>query len=456
MSWFDDFDAQNPQLSPAEQTYANQTAAREQYYNANPSEQPVFAPDQQAYLDTLTPPAPPVAGQQAPAPPPAQAPAYGGGAAYNAPGGLQQQFWALFPEITPGVDRPGNQLTAEMIRAKAGELQRLGISLVPGTSGDAVRLPDGTVIDVIGDAGGRNVPVWQDPRFSDRGEAVTPGQGGGYGAGGGGTLAGLAAAGQGVQPPSISSSTFRASTAPLEVPAFTEPFNYKPWERRFEAPTAESVLGDQGFQARLKAGQQALERSASSRGSLNTGGTLRDVLGYGQELASNEYEQAYGRKAREYQSDYGDYLGGYERALGEYGQRAGIFGQNYQRGLQGFQSAQQAQEQQFGQGFRNRELGQRESEFGRNLGYNYANLGQQGLQFGQRLGYDYDQLYTGAALGGTGAANQEYTAGANAQSVGQEGSATALNQAIGSGADYLTLLGLSNAGSQRYNPLLRR
>jgi hypothetical protein len=52
---------------------------------------------------------------------------------------------------------------------------------------------------------------------------------------------------------------------------------------------------DPAYQFDLQQGQQALERSAAARGSLMSGGTLKDLTNYAQGSASNEYQNAYNR-----------------------------------------------------------------------------------------------------------------------------------------------------------------
>lgn len=52
---------------------------------------------------------------------------------------------------------------------------------------------------------------------------------------------------------------------------------------------------DPGYAFRLSEGMKALERSASARGGLFSGGTLRGLTRYGQDVASNEYLNAYNR-----------------------------------------------------------------------------------------------------------------------------------------------------------------
>lgn len=52
---------------------------------------------------------------------------------------------------------------------------------------------------------------------------------------------------------------------------------------------------DPGYNFRMAEGLKALERSASARGLLQSGGTLKGIEQYGQNLASSEYENAFSR-----------------------------------------------------------------------------------------------------------------------------------------------------------------
>lgn len=52
---------------------------------------------------------------------------------------------------------------------------------------------------------------------------------------------------------------------------------------------------DPGYEFRMAEGQKALERSAAARGGLQSGGTLKALSRYGQDYASNEYQNAYNR-----------------------------------------------------------------------------------------------------------------------------------------------------------------
>jgi hypothetical protein len=107
------------------------------------------------------------------------------------------------------------------------------------------------------------------------------------------------------------------------------PFNYAPFQapdaftfRAFEAPTALTEENDPGYQARLALGQQGVERSAAARGTLLTGGTLKDLNQFSQDYASNEFQNVYNRAQATYGTQYqqaaGDYNANYQNALNAY------------------------------------------------------------------------------------------------------------------------------------------
>lgn len=64
----------------------------------------------------------------------------------------------------------------------------------------------------------------------------------------------------------------------------------------FQAPTANDVLSDPGYQFRQDQGRKSIETSASAKGLLNSGGTLADLLGFGQQLGSQEFGNVFDRK----------------------------------------------------------------------------------------------------------------------------------------------------------------
>lgn len=73
---------------------------------------------------------------------------------------------------------------------------------------------------------------------------------------------------------------------------------------------------DPGYQFRLQQGQQALERSAAARGMNLSGAALKGANQYAQGLASQEYNNAYGRWANDQQNLYNRLMGLSQQGLG--------------------------------------------------------------------------------------------------------------------------------------------
>lgn len=72
----------------------------------------------------------------------------------------------------------------------------------------------------------------------------------------------------------------------------------------FTAPTLDQAQKDPGYQFQLQQGEQALQNSAAAGGVLNTGGTLKDILGYGQGLATTRYNDLFNRNLTAYNTAY--------------------------------------------------------------------------------------------------------------------------------------------------------
>lgn len=81
----------------------------------------------------------------------------------------------------------------------------------------------------------------------------------------------------------------------------------QPWTTPFAPPDPNKIADNPAYQFRLQQGNQAIERAAASKGTLLTGGTLKDLTGFSQGLASTEYDNAYQRALGEYQQAYGIY-----------------------------------------------------------------------------------------------------------------------------------------------------
>ncbi len=69
----------------------------------------------------------------------------------------------------------------------------------------------------------------------------------------------------------------------LDNPAFQQKFGMADFQ------------ADPGYNFRLQEGTKALERSAAARGTMGGGATMKALAGYNQNMASNEYANAYNR-----------------------------------------------------------------------------------------------------------------------------------------------------------------
>ena len=59
--------------------------------------------------------------------------------------------------------------------------------------------------------------------------------------------------------------------------------------------TGQDIYSDPSYQFRLQQGQNAIQSSAAAQGGLLSGATLKALQGYGQDMASQEYSNAYNR-----------------------------------------------------------------------------------------------------------------------------------------------------------------
>lgn len=78
---------------------------------------------------------------------------------------------------------------------------------------------------------------------------------------------------------------------------FTDTFNYE----KFKTPTGDEVLkADPGYQFRVSQGRKELEANRAAKGLSASGGTLKDLLAYGQNAAAQEYQNYYDRSLASY------------------------------------------------------------------------------------------------------------------------------------------------------------
>ena len=87
----------------------------------------------------------------------------------------------------------------------------------------------------------------------------------------------------------------------LNLPSYQKPpaFSYGD----FKAPTLEEAQNSPGYQFRVGQGVKQLDASAAARGIINSLGYGRDVLDYGQNAASQEYQNVFGRDLATYQTN---------------------------------------------------------------------------------------------------------------------------------------------------------
>lgn len=89
---------------------------------------------------------------------------------------------------------------------------------------------------------------------------------------------------------------------------------------------------DPGYQFQLQEGKKALVNSASARGSLGAGGTMKSLVSFGEGLAGTTYDKAYNRALSTFQTNRNNTLGtlGFMTNIGETALRDSIgVGENY-------------------------------------------------------------------------------------------------------------------------------
>jgi hypothetical protein len=186
---------------------------------------------------------------------------------------------------------------------------------------------------------------------------------------------------------------------------------YTPVEA-YTGPTEAELRADPGYQFRVAEGQKALERSAASKGLLLSGGQLKDLTRFGQEMGAQEYGAAYARGYARNADLYTRNLATNQLAYGRgYQQNADLYG----RHLEGYQTNY------------NTLLGLRKNQVGELAGLAGAGQGAVNTlgQLGQQTGQQLAQTTIGAG---------------NAQAAGTVGAANAWNAGLGTVANAGTTL----------------
>lgn len=201
----------------------------------------------------------------------ANAPNYGGDLQ-----GLWNQYRQTFPQFRP------TQGSATSLQPFVDWANAMGanIKIAPASSGGFVKGildPNGQFIKLLS---GNDQPTWLPGGDANSGES------GGLGGG-------------------IDPSYLSPFTKPFIVPSDAllpqvpnaPAFNYPD----FKPPSIQDILAnDPGYQFRLDQGAKTIASSAAAKGLLNSGGTLADILGYGQNMASQEADAAFNRSFNVY------------------------------------------------------------------------------------------------------------------------------------------------------------
>lgn len=88
-----------------------------------------------------------------------------------------------------------------------------------------------------------------------------------------------------------------------------------------------ALANDPGFKFRRDQAMGALQNTAAARGVLNSGGTLYDLLGLGDQMASQEFGDAWNRNFSKWNADW-------THALGAFGANKGVADDDYNRAWQ--------------------------------------------------------------------------------------------------------------------------
>lgn len=90
-----------------------------------------------------------------------------------------------------------------------------------------------------------------------------------------------------------------------------------PWSYdKFQAPTFEQAQNEPGYQFTAQQGNDALQRWAAARGTLNDSGTAKALIDYGQNAASTNYQNVWNRSFNAWNADVGNSLDAYKTNYG--------------------------------------------------------------------------------------------------------------------------------------------
>lgn len=124
----------------------------------------------------------------------------------------------------------------------------------------------------------------------------------------------------GAPPPSVGTSSDPGAGDGGGTPGYTPPAPYVPPPAfsfdPFSDPSADDVLNDPGYQFERDQGLSAIGANRAAAGTLNTGGTLKDYVGFANNLASTHYGQFRDRKLSTYATNRQNALDTYNTNYG--------------------------------------------------------------------------------------------------------------------------------------------
>lgn len=144
------------------------------------------------------------------------------------------------------------------------------------------------------------------------GGATTTSGGGTTTTSGGGTIGSLLQPFTGTAPTYQPAQVVTATAPNIAPPAF-------PTLPTFSEPTLEQARATPGYQFGLTQGEGALQASAAAKGVLNTGGTLEDILKFGQNFADQNFQTVRQNALDDYMTNtYAKFIAPYQAALAQW------------------------------------------------------------------------------------------------------------------------------------------
>ena len=251
---------------------------------------------------------PPVAGQT---PPPAagQTPPPAAGQTPTTMAGWQAWF--------EGLSRNLPHTPASLVSLEA-QMAPYGVTILRNASGVAgkIKLPDGTIVDVITAANDGGTGWWWNPGTGSDSSSSSSA-----------SAPDASMQGFGTQGARYTSTPWTGGTG--EAPPLPENLQSPYVAPVFTGPTQAEAELEPGYLTRMAAGQRTLEASAAAKGTILSGGTQKALARYGQEYGANEYNSVYNRALQTFGTNAALGLGERQQNASEYGTLADTTQQNY-------------------------------------------------------------------------------------------------------------------------------